>query len=161
MVKKSDVKICPMSEKDLPAVKAIERACQLSSWTLDDYKKEIDNKDSVAIISVLEGKVCGFLLGRLIMNQNTTNKITIVNEAEIYNIGVNHDLRRLGIGKSLFFEFTIKCREKDISLIWLEVRKNNNDALEFYKSLGFESVNIRKNYYTNPPEDAVIMKHKL
>lgn len=83
-------------------------------------------------------------------------------EAEIYNVAVLRQWRRNGAGESLLsalFEFVANfCAVGQTASVWLEVRKSNAAAIEFYSANGFEIVYTRKNFYRNPTEDALTLK---
>lgn len=79
-------------------------------------------------------------------------------EIEIYNIGVASNYQRNGIGKRLLSGLIEAAAQYSRTTIWLEVRESNAKAIDFYKANGFDAVFKRKNFYTHPPEDAVIMK---
>ncbi len=85
----------------------------------------------------------------------------LFNESEILNIAVHPNFQRKGMAQELFDTFIMFCRRKEIKKIWLEVRFSNLKARTFYEKNGFKEMYRRKNYYTNPPEDAVIMCFEL
>lgn len=159
-----------MSTEDLPKVKAIEKQCRLAEWTVGDYLKELKDERSILLVAILEEKIAGFLLARLIMNNNfplfskdyeiKVSEIT-EKEAEIYNIGVLPKYRRKGIGKTIMQHLLKKCCKEKVQCVWLEVRESNIDAQTFYKNLKFEKKYIRKNYYQNPEENALVMQLEL
>ena len=70
---------------------------------------------------------------------------------------MDENFRRLGAGEALLNELKLKCLEKGLAFITLEVRAGNHPAINLYKKLGYEEVGRRKNYYVNPSEDAVLM----
>lgn len=80
-------------------------------------------------------------------------------KAELDDIYVMEEYRRLGIGKKLLDALFQDCYEKHCFNITLEVRENNKNALMLYRNYGFEPVAIRKNYYQNC--DAILMERKL
>ena len=78
-------------------------------------------------------------------------------EGYIYNIAVKFKYRRFGIGKDIVNELVNYSKNKNLKFLSLEVRKSNAPAINLYSNCGFEKVGNRKNYYTNPLEDAIIM----
>lgn len=85
----------------------------------------------------------------------------VFEEAQIISVAVHPDMRKKGYGKKLF-EKVIECSKKDgVELFTLEVRGDNTAATALYKSMGFEKVGMRKNYYTNPVCDALLMDLKI
>ena len=83
----------------------------------------------------------------------------IAGEGYVTNIAVLPEHRRLGIGKKIL-EFVIQKSKDELEFISLEVRVSNHAAISLYEKLGFKNVGLRKRFYTNPTEDAIIMtKH--
>jgi len=80
-------------------------------------------------------------------------------EAHILNLCIDPTLRRLGYGRRLLNALLVRATEAEVSQIFLEVRPTNNAALSLYKSLGFEQVGIRQDYYqaSDGREDAVVL----
>jgi ribosomal-protein-alanine acetyltransferase len=147
-----DLRFRQMNIEDIPAVLEIERECFLSSWSLDGYKSELLRDDSKAIIAENKGEIAGFAVARL---------ITSANEGEILNIAVRLQFRKHGIGTLLLKEITEFLKSYKIRSVWLEVRKTNFTAQNFYRKNGFAVCGERKNFYTNPLEDALLMKLNL
>jgi ribosomal-protein-alanine N-acetyltransferase len=145
-----------MTVEDIPAVMKIERECFLSPWSAEGYKNELSRNDSQAIVventDGNKGEIIGFAITRL---------ITSTKEAEILNIAVGRVFQKRGIGAFLLSEITGFLKSVGIESVWLEVRKSNFTARDFYCRNGFEPSGERKNFYTNPAEDALLMKLNL
>ena len=77
-------------------------------------------------------------------------------EAEIITVAVSPAHRRQGIARALM-EHMLRLAEDALASVYLEVRASNTPAIELYRSLGFAGTGVRKNYYTSPREDAVLM----
>ena len=78
-------------------------------------------------------------------------------EGEIYRIAVREDKRQRGIGYRLL-SYALKTeRGSGVETVFLEVRSKNIPARALYKAYGFKEISIRKNYYQNPTDDAIIM----
>lgn len=85
----------------------------------------------------------------------------VLEEAQIISVAVHPDWRKKGLGKKLFEE-VIECSQKDgVELFTLEVRSDNTAARALYEAVGFEVVGVRKNYYTSPVCDALLMDLKI
>ena len=78
-------------------------------------------------------------------------------ESDILNITVRNENRRAGIGTELLTEIMARCPEHGVSVIHLEVRESGVPARNLYRKMGFREDGIRKRYYTDPVEDAVLM----
>lgn len=81
----------------------------------------------------------------------------VLDEAEIARIAVRTDVRRSGAGTELFRKIMDICAEKKIARILLDVRRSNESAIAFYRKQGFVEDGIRRNFYTAPQEDAILM----
>lgn len=113
------------------------------------------------MVAKAANEVIGFLVARLIMitidNQNF-NSFCNESEVEIYNLAVEKQFRRMGVGRNLLNEI-FKCKEpRWIGKIWLEVRESNQEAIKFYMANGFTIIYQRKNFYHSPTEDALVLK---
>lgn len=82
-------------------------------------------------------------------------------ESDITNITVSGECRRQGIATALLKELFRRCPEKGVTVIHLEVRQSNTSAMALYEKLGFTVDGRRKNYYTAPTEDAILMTKNL
>jgi len=158
--------ITPMCEESIECVKQIEIECGLSPWTVKDYRQEILRKDSIALISINKNHISGFLVARLIMQKDSisSNNIfgsSIPNEAEIYNIAVTCEFRKQGIGQSLLDRFLSRAKSQNVSKVWLEVRESNYTAINFYQKNKFVKCGKRKNFYSSPSEDGIVMRLDL
>ena len=80
---------------------------------------------------------------------------------ELENIVVAGAARRRGVGARLLGEFVAHVRSERGSGIFLEVRESNQSARALYRKLGFEEAGVRKSYYSNPPEDAILCRLSL
>lgn len=96
------------------------------------------------------GKVAGFLIFS-----------SVLDEAEIIEVAVAENLRRAGIASGLMNEIFDWCKKNGIGRIFLEVRESNFPARAYYKKFGFSEDGLRKNYYRNPVENAVLMSVKI
>ncbi|MGM9552095.1 MAG: ribosomal protein S18-alanine N-acetyltransferase [Clostridia bacterium] len=81
----------------------------------------------------------------------------VLDEGQIISVAVHPDYRRKGYGKELFERVIEIAKNDSVKFFTLEVRANNYPAIALYESLGFKKVGIRKNYYSNPVCDGVLM----
>lgn len=159
MVLKSRTEISEIRQIDIADIIEIAKETNLSEWNYDSYLNEISNPDSIFLCIKYMGKNIGFALARLIMLQNS--HLNISNEAELLNIGIRKFMQRNGFGQIIFDFIINRCEQSNIKIIWLEARKSNIEALSFYKKNGFSIEFERKNYYTEPIENALVMKKRL
>lgn len=85
----------------------------------------------------------------------------LLGEAEIENIAVSPDARRLGCADALLSCVLDFLRSEDCTVVFLEVRESNSPARALYDKFGFSPFGIRRGYYSNPSEDAVLMKKEM
>lgn len=173
-----------MQPRDLAGVEAVAVEGNLSFWSRLDYQRHLDDKNGISLVAHDERKrIIGFLISRLIIyNKNDLNKNKQFNkldettlehkteskykrececELEIYNIAVSTIYRSKGVGKNLLdkcFELIGNCLETQV---WLEVRRSNMQALNFYTANRFKISYVRKNYYSQPLEDALVLKRVI
>ena len=81
--------------------------------------------------------------------------------ADLCNIAVKEDYRKQHIAEMLFEYAVKKCRAKSVERILLEVRESNIPAICFYDKMDFEKIGMRKNYYSNPSENALILQKDI
>jgi len=82
-------------------------------------------------------------------------------EWELENVIVHPDFRRKGLGTRLLDELLARARAANSESVFLEVRESNKAAQALYLKRGFELAGRRKGYYRNPPEDAILYRHRL
>jgi [ribosomal protein S18]-alanine N-acetyltransferase len=134
--------------QDIEDVFEIQEKQGLSFWSVEDYQSEITNSESIFLVAESDGKIVGFIFARLI----TTLKI-----CEILNFGVADKCQNQGIGKQLVDNLTEIVNTLKYEKIELEVREQNHRAINFYLKNNFLKDGIRKNFYQNPTDDAVLM----
>ncbi|QCX33967.1 ribosomal-protein-alanine N-acetyltransferase [Caloramator sp. E03] len=143
----NDVIIRNMELKDIDDILLIEKLSFKTPWSKEAFINELTiNKCANYRVVVKDNRVIAYG-GMWIM----------LDEAHITNIAVHPEFRRCGIGKRLINDMINCCKEKNVHAITLEVRESNLPAINLYKSFNFIEVAIRKKYYTDNDEDAIIM----
>ena len=138
-----------MAAADLPEVMAIEQASFPNPWHEVTFRGEIQNEGiSFPLVAVerIKKTVVGYVIYWRIQD-----------EIQINNIAVRPDFRGLGIGEAIMREVLDREHATGAVLASLEVRISNAPARSLYEKLGFEAIGLRKDYYTNPVEDALIL----
>lgn len=134
-------------ERDIKPMAQLDILCFTSPWSEDSFEREIkENNIAFYIVAESDGVLVGY-----------AGLWCIVDEGHITNVAVHPDYRRRHIGEaliSILLEHTIKNGIKSHTL---EVRVTNEAAQSLYRKFGFEPVGIRKNYYEDNGEDAIIM----
>jgi len=140
--------IVDAGEEDIPRILEIEREAITPPWTHGALLGEIYREDSFfAVVKVPVSGVQGFVILR-----------RMGDDAELLQIAVDKAMRRHGLADQLMLAALRYSRENAPGSIFLEVRKSNEAAVALYKKHGFEPVRSRKDYYSDPVEDAVVMK---
>jgi [ribosomal protein S18]-alanine N-acetyltransferase len=137
--------------EDVPAIKKIAAAAGIDAWTEAQYSVEIGREDSLVLKALRGGELVGVFLGRIVPGAAERP------DAEIYNIAVAANFRRQGRGYELLTNAITVFRSRHCERIWLEVRSSNRTAIRFYENNGFTRTGMRRNFYTNPVEDAIVM----
>ncbi len=150
------VRIRPMTAADLPRVMQIAASLpDAPNWPQSVYLTVLDPAATphriVLVASAAQAKdLQGFIVASLLPPQ-----------AELETIAVEADCQRQGLGRRLFDALAAELRETGVHDVTLEVRASNHAALGFYRSLGFGRTGIRRGYYTEPVDDAVLMRLRL
>ncbi|WP_042353108.1 ribosomal protein S18-alanine N-acetyltransferase [Bacillus massiliigorillae] len=136
-----------MEEKDLDEIVELEHKCFTVPWSRDAFFNELyQNQYATYFILEEEGKIIGYCGAWL-----------VIDEAHITNIAILPEFRGRGLGEALLQKMIDKCREDHIERMTLEVRASNTVAQSLYKKLGFQDGAIRKKYYSDNQEDAIVM----
>ncbi|HZH89940.1 MAG TPA: ribosomal protein S18-alanine N-acetyltransferase [Pyrinomonadaceae bacterium] len=153
----SDYKIEPMTPHDLLEVVEIEEACRLSLWGWDSYYAELARPEAIMIVARREraDKLTGHALYGFLSARVSAQ------ELHINNIGVHESARRRGIGNALMQAVFASAGKLGAHTAILEVRAGNVAAQALYRRYGFEIVGRRRQYYREPPEDALMMRAAL
>lgn len=133
--------------EDAKEIFAIEMDCFSVPWSLDSIEAELINQEKKLyyVIEDTEG-VVGYAGAWLVYD-----------EGQITNIAIRPSARRQGFGATLTRALIDECFKRGMHEIFLEVRISNLSALSLYRQLGFTVKGMRKNYYSEPKEDAYIM----
>ena len=146
----ASVKISPMTEQDIPFIAELEKECFSSPWSEAGLREELTNENAVFFTAKKADRVVGYM-----------GMHCVLDECYIANVAVSTEERRQGIGRQLLGYAEEKAREKECSFISLEVRVSNDAAVSLYESEKYERAGERKNFYTAPTENALIMTKQL
>ncbi|MCC0628301.1 MULTISPECIES: ribosomal protein S18-alanine N-acetyltransferase [unclassified Clostridioides] len=145
-----DIKIEEMTVKDIDEVFEVEKNCFEDYWSKESFRKELSNEVARYIVAKLDGKIVGYVGIWLILD-----------EGHINNVAVHSDYRGKKIGDKLIKSIVDLCKDNNISSITLEVRVSNKIAQNLYRKYGFRMDGIRKEYYSDNKEDAIIMWNQI
>jgi len=150
------IEIVPVRSESVGEVVKIAEECGLSYWSEADYRAELDRIGSYTFQaeSIPGQVVVGFVVMRLITNKDTHYPSNF----EILNIAVKENYRKIGVGTLLIQSMLNVARQNSPANIRLEVRSSNKTAIGFYKKHGFTTEYVRRNFYSNPIDDGIVMK---
>ncbi|MGI6643969.1 MAG: ribosomal protein S18-alanine N-acetyltransferase [Bacillota bacterium] len=142
-----DVVLERMQLKHLDRVMEIEALAYQTPWSRRAFQSEItENSYAHYFVVRFKGEIVGYV-----------GMWVILEEAHITNIAIHPDYRRRGIARFVLESMFEKAKELGSTKMTLEVRVSNEGAIRLYRSLGFVDRGIRKGYYTDTHEDAIIM----
>lgn len=141
-----NIKITKAEKENTADIALIESACFSIPWTEQSIADSIGGS-TYFNLAYVDGKPAGYMSMQVCCG-----------EGDIMRVAVMPDFRRLGIGRALMEN----CfSANSLSAAFLDVRENNIPAIKLYESFGFEKIGLRKNYYANPTENAVMMKKEF
>jgi ribosomal-protein-alanine N-acetyltransferase len=146
-----EVTLEPMTLEDLDDVLVIERLSFQTPWSRGAFRYEL-SQNRVARCSVARWR--GRLVGYLCLWE-------IGHEIHVTNLATHPDVRRRGVARALLGAVLDDARERRVTLVFLEVRPTNVEALGLYERFGFRVIGRRKGYYFDTGEDALVMEARL
>ena len=144
--KAADIRIERMQVDDVEEVAELDKKCFPTPWSVSAYMNEAHNPSAYYIVARMDDRIIGFAGIWLIMD-----------EAHITTIGVDPELRGQKIGERILIHVLDEAIHRGARRVTLEVRKSNFVAQNFYDKYMFHTVAVRKGYYSNNNEDALIM----
>ncbi|KNY27140.1 ribosomal protein S18-alanine N-acetyltransferase [Pseudobacteroides cellulosolvens] len=148
----SEIKVVPMALEHVDDIMIVENLSFSIPWSKAAFIEEI-TKNSFAYYyaGMFEGKAIGY-----------GGMWQVFDEGHITNIAIHPEFRKIGVGSSILEHMIGESIKKGILRMTLEVRKSNESALKLYQKYGFVNEGIRKSYYADNGEDAIIMwKHEM
>lgn len=140
-------KIILMEKEHIDRIYEIEKACFSTPWSKESFRTEVEENPLAYYIAALEEEHIAGYAGMWV----------IVDEGHITNIAVDPKFRSKGIGNLLVDSLIKEAESRNLTALTLEVRQSNIIAQNLYKKFGFESGGVRKRYYQDTGEDAIIM----
>jgi ribosomal-protein-alanine N-acetyltransferase len=144
------MQIRPMTRNDCEQVAAIEAVSFSVPWSLNAFTDTVEKNNFRYFVAEEAGEIlgyCGFL--------------QVLDEGEIPNVCVKASARKQGVGKRMMMVLIEEAEKLGIAMLFLEVRESNMAARRLYESIGFVQNGIRKNFYEQPTEHAVLMSKTL
>jgi ribosomal-protein-alanine N-acetyltransferase len=135
---------------DIPAIYMLETACFPDPWSQKSLRETMRENTAIMLLATENGHVAGYLCASYLLDECELNRICILPQ-----------FRRLGGGKQLLDALETACSTRGVTQIFLEVREGNTAARRLYTQAGFSEIGLRKRYYKNPEEAAVLMCRAL
>ena len=138
--------IKPLTKEYVDQVCILEEEAFSMPWHRESFLEMINNKNACYLVGIINGDVvasCGLR--------------NIVGDGEITNVVTAANMRGKGIGRKMLLKLMEQGIQMGVEAFTLEVRKSNETAIHLYEELGFVSEGVRKNFYEEPVEDALIM----
>jgi [ribosomal protein S18]-alanine N-acetyltransferase len=136
-----------MKEEDIDQILEVEHASFATPWSREAFYNEIyNNKFAVYIVLEEDEKVIGYV-----------GAWVVIDEAHVTNLAILPSYRGKKLGEALLRKMMTVAKDMGARSMTLEVRVTNNVAQSLYRKLGFQNGGIRKNYYTDNQEDALVM----
>lgn len=143
----TDLRIEPFKPRDLDAMMEIENRSFTLPWSRQFYE-QLWPQDAIDIwVGWYEQELVAYYLIQ-----------TVGSEMELHTFAVKPELRRQGIGKKLMEHMLARADERGVKHIFLQVRPSNKEAISLYTHLGFLPIAVRKSYYQDNGEDALVMR---
>jgi ribosomal-protein-alanine N-acetyltransferase len=141
------IDVVPMKRRHVKAVAAIEKDIFPSPWSVSLYLSELTQTGTrTYLVARSDGDVVGY-----------AGLMLAVGEGHVTTIGVGRQWQRRGIGRLLLLRLARNAVERGAEALTLEVRVSNTGAQALYHEFGFAPAGIRKNYYAEVHEDAIVM----
>ncbi len=140
------MRIEPLSKSQLDAAAELERRCFAHPWSRDSLQSELLNPNSVFLAACEDDRLIGYV-----------GMSVVVDEGYIFNVAVDEAHRRRGVGSALIRELVTYGKKHGLCFITLEVRQSNAPAIALYRQFGFIKAGERKDYYSDPKENALLM----
>ena len=142
----SNLEIREFNINDIEELYEVELTSFTDPWSKESFKEELNNEIAHYLVGSINNKVVAYIGAWFILD-----------EAHITNVAVKSDFRRQKIAKQLITAFIVLAKKHQITSITLEVRASNIPAQSLYQQFGFEKQGLRKRYYADNNEDAIIM----
>ena len=141
--------IVRLKKEFIPEIAQIEKLCFSDPWSEEGLEKLLED-GYVCLLALVDGVVAGYV-----------GMYFVLDEGNIINVATHPSYRRRGLAKALLKKLDEASLELDLRELYLEVRLGNESAKALYASNGWEVIGTRKNFYSHPTEDAVLMKKEL
>ena len=149
------MKIRLASKDDLRSILGLQqKAPEAARWTEGDYERLMEDAGGKILVAELDTMERPKLVGYAAFHR-------IIDEVEVRNMAVDSEHRQQGVGRALLLSAREQMLRAGAKRVFLEVRASNKPAQSLYYSIGFALHSIRKDYYREPQEDALVLALEL
>ena len=145
----SEMHVVKIEREHIKAIAELEKVCFSEPWSEETLLSAF-KAGTKFFVAVKNGKVLGYV-----------GISTIIDEGYITNVAVFPEYRRLGVASALLNRIFSLASDENLSFVSLEVRESNSSAISLYEKFGFKTEGKRKNFYSGPTEDALIMTKRF
>ncbi len=142
--------IVNMTQAHISPIAELEKLCFSAPWSESSIAYELNNPLSLWLVAEANGQVMGYIGSQ-----------SVLPESDVMNVAVFPQYRRKGVAEKLVIALAEALKAAGNETLTLEVRASNVPAIALYEKLGFVQVGLRKNYYRDPKEDALILQKAL
>lgn len=147
LVDASRIVISPMRRRHLRAVLRIEAKNSPRGWSLGLFMSELSYRDArVYLVAKRDGRVVGF-----------AGMLFAAEDGHVTTVSVEPDVQQHRVATRMMLVLVARALDRDVEALTLEVRPSNTAAVALYQRFGFAPVGVRKNYYRETNEDALVM----
>lgn len=139
-----------MKESDIPEVARLEKEIFPDPWSEGAISETFEQEQTLLLVAYEDRKLIGYLILYFVLE-----------EGEIAKIAVIPECRRQGVGARMLLELEDLCEDNGITKLLLDVRESNETAISFYTSYGFVQDGVRRNFYSDPQEDGILMSREI
>jgi [ribosomal protein S18]-alanine N-acetyltransferase len=140
------LRIVKLEREHIPEILEIEKVSHASPWSERSFEHEVNHRHGVFLVALINGKVAGY-----------GGSWVLIDEAHITNVVVRPDDRGKGLGRRLMDELLTQSSKMGALCSTLEVRQSNRVAQSLYEAMGYRAATVRKRYYPDNQEDAIVM----
>lgn len=144
------IEIRELQKQDIDQISEIEKRCFSDPWSRESFEEVLTSPSFLCLVVLLDGKIAGYVV-----------IIIAADECEIVNVATDISFRRQGIASKLLESVFALSKTNKVRAYYLEVRESNATAKGLYSKYGFVEIGIRKKYYKNPVEDAILMRRLI
>lgn len=139
-----------MRREDVADVAELERKIFTDAWSERAIQETLDQKQTMILLAYEDKRLIGYLILYFVLE-----------DGEIARIAVEDSYRRQGVATKMLRELECLCEDNGVNKLLLDVRESNEGACRFYEKQGFVRDGVRKNYYSDPAEDGILMSREL